>query len=82
MSQKNNLSVPGISKSIVRPVVRTTTAVVKRGEALTKGVVGTIKHALTGTAKVATTFVKDTSKTVRKTVVGKQTRKSRKSSRK
>lgn len=82
MSQKNNLSVPGISKSIVRPVINTTTEVVKRGEALTKGVIGTVKHAVFGTAKVAKTLVTDTTKTVGRTIVGKKTRKSRKPSKK
>ncbi len=81
MPQKNNLSVPGISKSIVRPVISTTTAVVKRGEALTKGVVGTLRHALSGTAKVATALVNDTTKTVGKTI-GSKKRKTRKPSKK
>lgn len=82
MPQKNNISVPGISKSIVRPVVRTTTAVVDRGEALTKGVVRTLKHAIKGTAKVATTLVKDTSSTVGRAVLGKKVRKARKPTKK
>jgi hypothetical protein len=79
--KKDKFSIPGIARSIVRPVVRTTDAVVKRGETFTKGAVRTVKHTLSGTVRVASGLVSDTSKTVKQTVVGraKPKRKTKKS---
>ena len=68
--KSNKFSIPGLARSIVRPVIRTTDAVVKRGEVLTKGAVRTVKHTVSGTVRVASGLVSDTSKTVQRTVVG------------
>ena len=77
-ASKDKFSVPGLARSIVRPVVRTTDAVVSKGEVFTKGAVNTLKHTVSGTVRLASGFVKDTAKTVTKTVSGSQKRKTKK----
>ncbi len=68
--KKDKLSFPGFAKSLVRPVVRTTDALVKKGETLTKGAIRTVTHGVSGTVKVARGVVSDTTKVVKRTVSG------------
>lgn len=67
-SKQENFSFPGLARSIVRPVVRTTTTVVKRGEKVVGDVagiaVGAVKNTVSGTSVVAKGVVKDGSKVV------------------
>jgi hypothetical protein len=68
--KKDKFSIPGLARSIVRPVIRTTDAIVHRGEVFTKGAVKTVGRTVSGTVRVASGLVSDTTKTVKKTVVG------------
>jgi phage-related protein len=67
-SKQENFSFPGLARSIVRPVVRTTTTVVKRGEKVVGDVagiaIGAVKNTVSGTSVVARGVVKDGSKVV------------------
>lgn len=67
-SKQENLSFPGLARSIVRPVVRTTTTVVKRGEKVignvTDTAVGAVKNTVSGTSVIAKGVFKDGSKVV------------------
>jgi hypothetical protein len=69
MSRKQNkFSFPGLAKSIASPVVKTTRAVVKRGEKVFGDVAGlglsTIKTTLTESGKVASGVAKDGTRVV------------------
>lgn len=68
MSKQEKFSFPGLAKSIVRPVVQTTTTVVKRGEKVVGDVadlaVSTVKSTVSGTSKVASGVAKDSRKVV------------------
>lgn len=50
---------PGLAKSIASPVVKTATAVVKRGEKVVGNVVGMGKHATSGTWSGTSRLVKN-----------------------
>lgn len=67
-SKQENFSFPGLARSIVRPVVRTTTTVVKRGEKVVGDVagiaIGAVKNTVSGSSVVARGVVKDGSKVV------------------
>lgn len=66
--KQDKFSFPGLAKSIVRPVVKTTSNVVKRGEKVFGNVSGlavsTVRNTVSGTSKIASGVVDDTSKVV------------------
>lgn len=67
-SKQEKFSFPGLARSIVRPVVRTTTTVVKRGEKVVGDVaglaIGAVKDTVSGSSKIARGMVKDSTKVV------------------
>jgi hypothetical protein len=67
-SKQEKLSFPNVARSIVRPVLRTTTTVVKRGEKVVGNVadlaVSTVKNTISGTSRIARGVVRDSSKVV------------------
>lgn len=85
-SKKDKMSFPGIARSIVRPIVRTTSALVSRGEKVTGNVVrfatSTAKKTMSGTTTVASNLVKTSSKIVRDVSGSKRKTKATKKSRK
>lgn len=66
--KQEKFSFPGFARSIVRPVVRTTSSVVKRGEKVVGNVTGmalkTAKDTVYGTGKIAKGVVSDGTKVV------------------
>jgi hypothetical protein len=78
-SQKQNLSFPGLAKSIMRPVIKTARFVVSKGEKVTKDVArmtkGAVKNTITGTTKVASGVVKGSSRIINDVTGSKRTRK-------
>jgi len=67
-SKQEKFSFPGLARSIVRPVVRTTTTVVKRGEKVVGDVaglaIGAVNDTVSGSSKIARGMVKDSTKVV------------------
>jgi hypothetical protein len=67
--QQDKFNFPGLARTIVRPVVRTTRAVVVRGEKVAGDIVGLASHAvkntISGSKLVATGVVRRSSKVVR-----------------
>lgn len=78
--KQDKFSFPGLAKSIVRPVVRTTTTAVKRGEKVVGNVAGlaisTVNNTVSGTGKVANGLARGSVKIVRDAAGVKRTRKS------
>lgn len=68
MSKQDKFSFPGLARSIVRPVVKTATTVVKRGEKVVGNVAGlavsTVNRTVSGTSKVVSGVAKDSGKVV------------------
>lgn len=60
--QQKQFNFPGLAKSFVSPVVKTATAVVKRGEKVVSNVVGMGKHATSGTVSGTSRLVRNFSK--------------------
>ncbi len=83
MSTNKRVSFPGIARAIVRPTIKTTEEVVKRGEKVTNDVfkfaTGTLKSVVSGTQKFATSAVKTSSNIVGDVVGSKRTYKKKKS---
>jgi hypothetical protein len=67
-SKQDKFSFPGMARSIVRPIVRTTTDVVKRGEKVVGNVsdlaFSTVRNTINGTSRIAQGVVKDSGKVV------------------